>query len=146
LLKRDCLDVFASAIDPSYQLPQTNMQAKCSVFRPCIDLHDGQVKQIVGSTLSDATPENLKTNFVARLVTLLSTLVIDDNTVFQYSANHLLILLICTKKTGSWEDTLSSLVQGTIALLKKHCKHGQVWFAFGPGDSINIYLAQVVCR
>mgnify|MGYP001070408370 CR=1 FL=1 len=32
-------------------------------FRPCIDLHQGQVKQIVGSTLRDgATPE---TNFVA---------------------------------------------------------------------------------
>ncbi|KAG6854786.1 hypothetical protein C0991_001213 [Blastosporella zonata] len=36
-----------------------------SVFRPCIDLHDGQVKQIVGGTLSDASPETLKTNFVA---------------------------------------------------------------------------------
>ncbi|KAG6821279.1 hypothetical protein H0H93_002389 [Arthromyces matolae] len=36
-----------------------------SVFRPCIDLHDGQVKQIVGGTLSDTSPEALKTNFVA---------------------------------------------------------------------------------
>ena len=46
------------------------MQAtrRVSLFKPCIDLHDGQVKQIVGGTLSDATPENLKTNFVARLV------------------------------------------------------------------------------
>ena len=35
-----------------------------SAFRPCIDLHDGKVKQIVGGTLSDA-PESLKTNFVA---------------------------------------------------------------------------------
>lgn len=35
-----------------------------TLFRPCIDLHDGQVKQIVGGTLSDA-PEQLKTNFVA---------------------------------------------------------------------------------
>ncbi len=33
-------------------------------FRPCIDLHDGQVKQIVGGTLS-ATGEGLRTNFVA---------------------------------------------------------------------------------
>lgn len=31
-------------------------------FRPCIDLHNGQVKQIVGATLSD----DLKTNFVSR--------------------------------------------------------------------------------
>ncbi|KII95206.1 hypothetical protein PLICRDRAFT_128770 [Plicaturopsis crispa FD-325 SS-3] len=36
-----------------------------SLFRPCIDLHDGKVKQIVGGTLSDATPDTLKTNFVA---------------------------------------------------------------------------------
>ncbi|PFH52722.1 hypothetical protein AMATHDRAFT_73857 [Amanita thiersii Skay4041] len=36
-----------------------------STFRPCIDLHSGQVKQIVGGTLSDSTPEELKTNFVA---------------------------------------------------------------------------------
>ncbi|MEA2082805.1 MAG: phosphoribosylformimino-5-aminoimidazole carboxamide ribotide isomerase [Thermodesulfobacteriota bacterium] len=32
-------------------------------FRPCIDLHDGRVKQIVGSTLSDSGHEELKTNF-----------------------------------------------------------------------------------
>lgn len=34
-------------------------------FRPCIDLHGGKVKQIVGSTLSDADSGALKTNFVA---------------------------------------------------------------------------------
>jgi len=34
------------------------------VFRPCIDLHDGKVKQIVGGTLS-ADPASLRTNFVA---------------------------------------------------------------------------------
>jgi phosphoribosylformimino-5-aminoimidazole carboxamide ribotide isomerase len=39
-----------------------------SLFRPCIDLHEGQVKQIVGGTLSDHNPTTLKTNFVARLV------------------------------------------------------------------------------
>jgi Phosphoribosylformimino-5-aminoimidazole carboxamide ribonucleotide (ProFAR) isomerase len=31
-------------------------------FRPCIDLHDGKVKQIVGSSLSD-NGSGLKTNF-----------------------------------------------------------------------------------
>ncbi|KAF8309355.1 Phosphoribosylformimino-5-aminoimidazole carboxamide ribotide isomerase [Clavulina sp. PMI_390] len=36
-----------------------------SRFRPCIDLHDGVVKQIVGGTLSDSSPSALKTNFVA---------------------------------------------------------------------------------
>jgi phosphoribosylformimino-5-aminoimidazole carboxamide ribotide isomerase len=33
-------------------------------FRPCIDLHEGQVKQIVGGTLSDSGA-GLRTNFVA---------------------------------------------------------------------------------
>ncbi|KAJ7700089.1 Phosphoribosylformimino-5-aminoimidazole carboxamide ribotide isomerase [Mycena rosella] len=36
-----------------------------SRFRPCIDLHDGKVKQIIGGTLSEAAPESLKTNFVS---------------------------------------------------------------------------------
>ncbi|MFA4945514.1 MAG: phosphoribosylformimino-5-aminoimidazole carboxamide ribotide isomerase [Lentisphaeria bacterium] len=34
-------------------------------FRPCIDLHGGQVKQIVGSTLSDDPARPPRTNFVA---------------------------------------------------------------------------------
>lgn len=34
-------------------------------FRPCIDLHEGTVKQIVGSTLVDNAPERLQTNFTA---------------------------------------------------------------------------------
>jgi phosphoribosylformimino-5-aminoimidazole carboxamide ribotide isomerase len=34
-------------------------------FRPCIDLHGGVVKQIVGSTLSDDIPEAVQTNFIA---------------------------------------------------------------------------------
>ena len=34
-------------------------------FRPCIDLHDGVVKQIVGSTLCDDNPLAVQTNFVA---------------------------------------------------------------------------------
>ncbi|MBI9082799.1 MAG: phosphoribosylformimino-5-aminoimidazole carboxamide ribotide isomerase [Desulfobacterales bacterium] len=32
-------------------------------FRPCIDLHDGKVKQIVGGSLSDDDDNTLKTNF-----------------------------------------------------------------------------------
>ena len=36
-------------------------------FRPCIDLHQGRVKQIVGSTLSDASPDALATNFASDL-------------------------------------------------------------------------------
>lgn len=33
------------------------------MFRPCIDLHEGKVKQIVGGTLG--APENLRTNFTS---------------------------------------------------------------------------------
>lgn len=35
-----------------------------TLFRPCIDLHEGRVKQIVGGTLSDSGA-GLRTNFVA---------------------------------------------------------------------------------
>ncbi len=34
-------------------------------FRPCIDIHGGKVKQIVGSTLSDSSPDTLRENFVS---------------------------------------------------------------------------------
>jgi len=35
------------------------------VFRPCIDLHEGRVKQIVGGSIDDSQPDSLKTNFVS---------------------------------------------------------------------------------
>jgi len=35
-----------------------------TIFRPCIDLHQGQVKQIVGGSL-DSSQEELRTNFVS---------------------------------------------------------------------------------
>lgn len=35
-------------------------------FRPCIDLHSGQVKQIVGGTLTTESSD-LKTNYVSKL-------------------------------------------------------------------------------
>jgi phosphoribosylformimino-5-aminoimidazole carboxamide ribotide isomerase len=34
-------------------------------FRPCIDIHAGEVKQIVGSTLTDDKAQAPVTNFVA---------------------------------------------------------------------------------
>ena len=52
----------------SYLKLMTTLQRRHSIFKPCIDLHDGQVKQIVGGTLSDDKPEELKTNFIARCV------------------------------------------------------------------------------
>lgn len=35
-------------------------------FRPCIDLHDGVVKQIVGATLADTASDGPQTNFQSR--------------------------------------------------------------------------------
>ena len=35
------------------------------MFRPCIDLHDGRVKQIVGGSIDDSQPDSLQTNFVS---------------------------------------------------------------------------------
>ncbi len=35
------------------------------MFRPCIDLHEGRVKQIVGGSIDDAQPDALRTNFVS---------------------------------------------------------------------------------
>jgi phosphoribosylformimino-5-aminoimidazole carboxamide ribotide isomerase len=34
-------------------------------FRPCIDLHAGSVKQIVGGTLNTTTPDVLQTNWTS---------------------------------------------------------------------------------
>lgn len=42
-------------------------QDKPMKFRPCIDLHNGVVKQIVGSTLSTSVDVKLVENFVATL-------------------------------------------------------------------------------
>ena len=50
----------------SDRVSATLIRAMPSKFRPCIDLHDGVVKQIVGATLSDSSPESLRTNFIAK--------------------------------------------------------------------------------
>lgn len=45
-----------------FRTTTTRPLQKMSLFRPCIDLHAGQVKQIVGGTLDTSS---LKTNFVS---------------------------------------------------------------------------------
>ena len=47
-------------------------------FRPCIDLHSGQVKQIVGGTLTTSSSD-LKTNHVSKLPTSHFTKLYRDN-------------------------------------------------------------------
>ncbi|KAL5487655.1 HIS6 [Sanghuangporus weigelae] len=45
-------------------MTDSQQERRHSIFRPCIDIHDGKVKQIVGGTLSDDSSA-LKTNFVS---------------------------------------------------------------------------------
>ena len=45
--------------------PPSSPARRHTLFRPCIDIHDGKVKQIVGGTLNTAAPDALRTNFVA---------------------------------------------------------------------------------
>lgn len=47
-------------------LATKNIHATMTKFRPCIDLHAGHVKQIVGGTLT-TTSSDLKTNFTSEL-------------------------------------------------------------------------------
>ncbi|ONH96140.1 hypothetical protein PRUPE_7G109700 [Prunus persica] len=56
------------AATPSKSSRFTRISIRCAVhFRPCIDIHKGKVKQIVGSTLSDSKEDGsaLVTNFVS---------------------------------------------------------------------------------
>lgn len=51
--------------EPSSMYTLTSYIAVLSkMFRPCIDLHNGRVKQIVGGSLRD-DEQDLRTNFVA---------------------------------------------------------------------------------
>jgi hypothetical protein len=51
-------------LQPSHISP--HLSSTMTKFRPCIDLHSGQVKQIVGATLT-TTSADLKTNYVSTL-------------------------------------------------------------------------------
>lgn len=98
-----------------------------SLFRPCIDLHDGKVKQIVGGTLSDATPDTLKTNFVARCgcarVPKVHWRLIARGIV---AAKVLLSLRGCTAGKVWRAGMLSSSARGMTRLLKRRWRLGRV--------------------
>ncbi|DBA74431.1 TPA: Phosphoribosylformimino-5-aminoimidazole carboxamide ribotide isomerase [Trebouxia sp. C0004] len=50
--------------NPVTSVNDSSVNKTCS-FRPCIDIHKGQVKQIVGSSLSASSSDNLVTNFTS---------------------------------------------------------------------------------
>jgi phosphoribosylformimino-5-aminoimidazole carboxamide ribotide isomerase len=49
----------------SFSGDKLHFSAGAMNFRPCIDIHGGRVKQIVGSTLSDQDATGLRTNFTS---------------------------------------------------------------------------------
>jgi len=54
---------FLSHAGPAFKVGGTRKTKAWAAFRPCIDLHQGRVKQIVGSTLSDDAAKGPVTNF-----------------------------------------------------------------------------------
>jgi len=77
-------------------------------FRPCIDLHRGKVKQIVGSTLSDDNPGALKENYIAeRPSSYYAKLFKRDN----LTGGHMIMLgpgneAAATEALSAWPDGL----------------------------------------
>ncbi|KAG8956766.1 Enzyme that catalyzes the fourth step in the histidine pathway [Tulasnella sp. 424] len=74
-----------------------------SLFKPCIDLHDGVVKQIVGGTLSDQAPAELKTNFVASQSSKEFALLYKKNSL---EGGH--VIKLGPGNDGAAKDTLSA--------------------------------------
>ncbi|GAW05318.1 Phosphoribosylformimino-5-aminoimidazole carboxamide ribotide isomerase [Lentinula edodes] len=89
------------------------MTERRSVFRPCIDLHGGQVKQIVGGTLSDTNPNDLKTNFVS---------------------HHLPSLHVFTKTISLRVGMSSNWVPETMKQLRRLWQRGQEVFKSVEGS------------
>ncbi|KAF2733483.1 Phosphoribosylformimino-5-aminoimidazole carboxamide ribotide isomerase [Polyplosphaeria fusca] len=58
-------------------------------FRPCIDLHAGSVKQIVGGTLSTSSESSLKTNFTSEHPSAYYTKLYRDN---ELAGAHVIML------------------------------------------------------
>lgn len=66
--ERNFSELLGSCYRPSHKMTSSNSNStsrRTSLFRPCIDIHSGLVKQIVGSSLKDSASEELLTNFVA---------------------------------------------------------------------------------
>lgn len=57
--------VFHLTPPPQHHPHHSYTYRKMTRFRPCIDLHAGSVKQIVGGTLNTTTPDVLKTNWTS---------------------------------------------------------------------------------
>lgn len=89
-------DLHSAGVVPTIFLSMTR-------FNGCIDLHNGKVKQIVGGSLSDKAPEDLKTNFVATYVRSKKHCIEQHGlTAHVYTTvNHLHTMQIYTRRTRS---------------------------------------------
>ena len=66
-------------------MSKSSFNPRRSIFRPCIDLHEGKVKQIVGGTLTDDN-NKLQTNFISRSIEFILSVSIFYSSVQSNSA------------------------------------------------------------
>ena len=103
-------------------------------FRPCIDLHAGEVKQIVGGTL-DNTSEALKTNFVSRQPSAHYAELYRDN---QLTGAHVIMLGPGNERAA--RDALEAWPQGLQVGGGIHDGNARTWLDAGA-EKVTIFCA-----
>ena len=108
-------------------------------FRPCIDLHSGQVKQIVGGTLT-TTSTDLKTNHVSNLPASHFAALYRDNGL---SGSHVIMLglgneVAAREAISTWERGLQ--VGGGI-----NEENARQWIEWGA-EKVLIQSSFLMCR
>ncbi|KAB8245147.1 hypothetical protein BDV35DRAFT_394275 [Aspergillus flavus] len=108
-------------------------------FRPCIDLHSGQVKQIVGGTLSNI-PADLKTNYVSKLPA--------SHYAELYQRHDLRgghVVMLGSGNDAAAKEALSSWPSGLQVAGGITDKNAQYWIDQGAEKVGSIALLDVVC-
>lgn len=99
-------------------------------FRPCIDLHEGVVKQIVGSSLSDDSlpsdrhSQQLLENFVSKAPA--SYFAEWEKSYYSRLANTFVNFIYLSENIGKkiFEEVILSCLEKTVRMLQYlHCKH-----------------------
>ena len=106
-------------------------------FRPCIDIHNGKVKQIVGGSLKD-TGDQAKENFVSEQDAAFYATLYQKN---QLKGGHIILLNSCD--SPFYEDTKKQ----AIAALQTYPKGLQVGGGITPenaGDYLNAGASHVI--
>ena len=98
-------------------------------FRPCIDLHQGQVKQIIGSSLSDQQAPT--TNFVAQQdAAYFANLYLRDN----LPGGHVIMLGPGNEQAAT--AALQAYPQGLQLSGGIHAENAEKWLAAGAAQLI----------